>query len=591
MNTYTSGRRYDLDWIRIMAIMVVFFYHSTRFFNLSNWHIKNTNTYVWVEIWNNFATLWMMPIFFIISGASLFFALRKASGWKKFYYTKFSRLMVPVLFATVTHSTLQVYLERITHSQFSGSFLSFLPGYFSGLYLEIGGAGNFAFHGMHLWYLLFLFLYSLLCYRLFTWFIGNGHRFLNWITNLAALSWIMYFCFPFPMLMMKLFIPHSVLSIGNGGWGFLYYLWFLISGFGIGSSEKLTKHIEEKRNISLSLAVIFTTLYLYQSFSLSSIEFPAQISPWIHASLRYVSSWCWLFVILGYGVKYLSFNRPVLRHLNEGVLPFYILHQPVLLCVGYYIMNMAIHDALKWIIVTVSSFFIVIGLYMIFIRKFDLLRFLFGMKTSHPFFNMLRNRKTLVVLLFLYVGLIIISIINPVTGFNTNRSPMPIIFDAKKDIILDSKSITYRSTTGVQVIKDNNAFTGQAIEFSSGASLNPSSNPQVYVDMQFSAPAGGYIIWLRGKSDVDSDSTDSVWLQVDKQIGTNSGRMIGNWLNTHPVGTWAWASDSSKPITILLKYTGDHTIRLQSRQTPHRIDQIWLSRFQYRIPETFEPIK
>ena len=124
-----SNRRYELDWLRVLAILFVFLYHSTRFFNLGDWHVKNVNTYVWVEMWNIFATRWMMPLFFVISGASLFYALRKSGGFRKFYVDKFLRLMVPVIVACVTHSMLQVYLERYSHGQFSGSFLSFLPEY------------------------------------------------------------------------------------------------------------------------------------------------------------------------------------------------------------------------------------------------------------------------------------------------------------------------------------------------------------------------------------------------------------------------------------------------------------------------------
>lgn len=591
MNTVTSDRRYEFDWIRIMAILVVFLYHSTRFFNLSNWHVKNTNTYVWVEMWVSFANLWMMPLFFIISGASLFFAIKKTSDWKNFYSNKFTRLMVPVIFATVTHSALQIYLERISHSQFSGSFISFLPGYFSGLYLEIGGAGNFAFHGMHLWYLLFIFFYSLLCYRLFTWLAGNARQLMNRITTLFAFSGLMYLLFPVPLLIMKMIIPHSVLSVGNGGWGFLYYLWFLISGFVIVSNDRLTGHIEEKRDLSLLLAVIFTSIYLYQSFNLSGIEFPAFVSPWIHSCLRYISAWCWLFTILGYSMKFLSFDRPVLEHLNEGVLPFYILHQTVLLSVGYSIMKMAINDVLKWVVVSGSSFLIIIFLYFFLIRKFDLLRFLFGMKTSHPFFSRFRKRNTLFILHLFYIGLIAVAVGNPSPGHSSNRSPMPIAYDKEKDILLDTQSIIHQSTAGVHLIRDDNAFNGQAIEFSSGASSKPLSDPKVYVELRFFAPAGSYIVWLRGKSDIDSVTADSIWLQVDKQVETQSGCMLGNWLNIHPAGTWAWASDGTKPVAILLNHTGYHTIRIQPRQTPHNIDQIWLSRFQNRIPDTFDPIR
>jgi len=166
MVTDTSKRRYELDWLRVWAILIVFIYHSTRFFNLGDWHVKNVNTFVWVEIWNVFATRWMMPLFFIISGASLFYAIGKSGGWWKFYADKFLRLMIPVLIASITHSVLQVYLERLTHGQFSGSFFSFLPEYFNGVYFGIDTPGNFAFHGMHLWYLFFLFLYGLICLKI-----------------------------------------------------------------------------------------------------------------------------------------------------------------------------------------------------------------------------------------------------------------------------------------------------------------------------------------------------------------------------------------------------------------------------------------
>ena len=47
-----------------------------------------------------------------------------------------------------THASLQMYLERLTHGQFSGSFFQYLPHYF---------ADDFQWQGMHLWYLLVLF--------------------------------------------------------------------------------------------------------------------------------------------------------------------------------------------------------------------------------------------------------------------------------------------------------------------------------------------------------------------------------------------------------------------------------------------------
>jgi len=590
--TDTSNRRYELDWLRVLAILIVLIYHSTRFFNLGDWHVKNVNTFVWVEIWNVFATRWMMPLFFIISGASLFYAIGKSSGWSRFYVDKFLRLMIPVLLASITHSALLVYLERLTHGQFSGSFFSFLPEYFSGVYLGIGMPGNFAYHGMHLWYLFFLFIYSLVCYPLFIWLKGSGREILNRIMKLSAIPGLMYLWFSIPLLIMEALIPEAVLSVGSGGWGFLYYIWFLIAGFMIVSSERLQQQIKNQRWISLLLGVVLSTIYLYQLFSPSRMVFPAWIGDWIYTLLSFFSAWSWLFAILGFGMRFLSFDRPLLRYANEGVLPFFILHQTVLLGIGYFIMTWEIHDFLKWAIVFTSSFIVIIALYTLLIRKLDLFRFLFGMKTTHPFFNIFRKKSTLIILHVLYIGLIVFAIVNQITGAGRDLSPMPLMYDSGQDIILNAESITSRSSTGVRVVNDDKASIGQAIEFYSGANQRTESQPTVYVEMDFSAPAGRYVVWLRGKSDINSGYTDSVWLQVDDQIGAQ-GRSVrlGNWLDVHPAGVYGWASDTDDPIAIELKHTGDHKIRIQPRQTPHRIDQIWLSLTQPRIPNTVRPIK
>ena len=89
--------------------------------------------------------------------------------------------------------------------------------------------GNFAFHGMHLWYLLFLFLYSLICYRLFIWLQGSGREILNRITSFFAIPAVMYLGFPLPLLIMKVLIQKAVMDAGSGGWGFLYYRLFCMS--------------------------------------------------------------------------------------------------------------------------------------------------------------------------------------------------------------------------------------------------------------------------------------------------------------------------------------------------------------------------
>ena len=135
-------------------------------------------------------------------------------------------------------------------------------------------------------------------------------------------------------------------------------------------------------------------------------------------------------------------------------------------------------------------------------------------------------------------------------GFNSKdvarqtRYPMSLSFDPGVDVILNADSMSDLSPTGVRIVNDKEASIGKAIEFSSGANKRVDPKPKVYLDMHFSAPAGRYFVWLRGKSDVDNELTDSIWLQVDNQIGTQQGSVhLGNWNSFYPVGVYAWASD------------------------------------------------
>ena len=83
METKTIQRRFDLDWLRVLGILFVFIYHSTRLYNVEDWAVKNDIWYPSVEIWNSFAVTFMMPLMFAISGASLFYAMGKG-GFGKF---------------------------------------------------------------------------------------------------------------------------------------------------------------------------------------------------------------------------------------------------------------------------------------------------------------------------------------------------------------------------------------------------------------------------------------------------------------------------------------------------------------------------
>ena len=158
-------RRHELDWLRILAILAVFVYHSLRFFNAEDWHLKNAFLHPGLDPFMKFFTIWGMPLLFTISGAGVFYSLgRKGAG--EFLKNRARRLLVPLCLGVFTHGVWQVYIERSSHGQFAGSFLQFIPRYFDGLY---GLGGNFAWMGLHLWYLEVLFVFCVVLLPVLIW--------------------------------------------------------------------------------------------------------------------------------------------------------------------------------------------------------------------------------------------------------------------------------------------------------------------------------------------------------------------------------------------------------------------------------------
>jgi peptidoglycan/LPS O-acetylase OafA/YrhL len=364
---------YYLDWLRVLAIFTVFVYHSTRFFNMEYWSVKNSTWYPGVEAWNRFATAWLLPVIFVISGASLFFAAGKEEGGIKgaarFVKDKAMRLLVPVVVCDLTHASLQLYLERLTHGEFGGSYFQYLPQYFT---------SEFDWEGAHLWYLWVLFVFSVLLYPLLRWLMGRGQGVLAKLGDLLARPGAVY-ALALPAILLSVLIDYQSTDLKNAGWIFPVYLWLTLSGFLVVSHERLQASIQRLRWLSLAagLALVGCSLFLL------TLDVGPAFGTWrcgLGWGTRALGSWCCVLAILGFGRKHLNIGTPLLRYANEAVLPFYILHQTVLLGVGYYVLQWAIPDLLKWVLILILSFGIIMVLYEFLVRRYNVMRLLFGMK-------------------------------------------------------------------------------------------------------------------------------------------------------------------------------------------------------------------
>lgn len=373
----TTTRQYYMDCLRVLAILTIFVFHSTRFFDRQDWHVKNAQTYFGVEVWSGFLASWGMPFIFAISGASAFYALEKR-GPRDFVKDRTLRLFVPLLVGVFTHSALQVYLDRLTHGQFHGSFWEFLPHYFDGFWAF---GGNFAWQGMRLWYLEALFLFSLLFLPLLWWLKrGSGASLLGWLGTRLARPGAAYLLALPVMLVAAMLDPTTFVgSRGWAGWSLAAHGGFFLCGFVLASNEVLQARLTHARWISITAGMVLFLVLGAMLMGAGKFDFATARRPAFFA-LFGLNAWCWILAIWGFGRKFLNAGTQSLWYANEAVLPFYVMHQTVLLCVGYFVVGWAIPDLLKWAVISAVSLAIIVIVYASLVRRSNVLRILFGMK-------------------------------------------------------------------------------------------------------------------------------------------------------------------------------------------------------------------
>lgn len=369
-------RQIDLDWIRILATYTVFLYHCSMFFNPFPWHVKNN--YVdssYVLVFSLMVGTWIMPIFFAISGISIFHTLKKRNN-SLFIKERFKRLGIPLFFGILILSPPQVYIERVTHNQFSGSFAAFLPSYFDGLYLEIGGEGNFAFVGLHLWYLLVLLVFSLITLP-----------FLRKIRNKTNSFTLRHYL----LILITLIIIAQFLNFVNlGGWGLPHYLaiflfayyYFSTSGF----KHFLASYILPVSILALTTSIIYTVWFI--------IGHPVQLLPkLLFNSIKVTSSLNSMLLIFYLANRYLSRENKFFKYNSQFSMPLYVLHQPIIVTVGFMIYQLPWPVTIKLFFIIVMSLALIITSYELLITRSTILRLVFGMKANRKIFVSVIERK------------------------------------------------------------------------------------------------------------------------------------------------------------------------------------------------------
>ncbi len=376
-------RRYELDWLRVLTMLTVFLFHNALFFSVGDWHVKNTQHSLVFTIFVYCANQLIMPIFFLLAGASTRFSLDFKTG-AAYVKERFLRLMIPFIFGALVLIPPQGYVEALSRFQFSGNFIQYFPHHFAIRLsrFSLNPGWLFGSFGTHLWFLGFLFLYSLVALPLFKWFYrAKGRLFIDRFAAFMVRPYaVLLLILPTALVQVVLRARFpSYLDVAD----LLYWFVIFICGYLIYADSRIvdavSRHGRFALNIGIFCFVAMFFLYLFGPLGQWETNPDYSIGYLLYQVLRSVNTWAWIFVLLSLGSRRLNFSNQTLQYTNEAVLPFYIPHQTVILLIGFFVVQWPIGIPLKYLIISTSSFTITITFYEL-VKRFNVTRFLFGMR-------------------------------------------------------------------------------------------------------------------------------------------------------------------------------------------------------------------
>lgn len=374
----TSTRRYDLDWLRFIAIFILLFFHTGMWFNPWDWHVKNNELSESFRYWMIWSHFWRMPLLLFIAGASTYLAMGKRTA-RMFAGERVKRLLVPVIFGMFVVVPPQIYFEHIkdyaNYWDFYKTVFNFVP------YPN----GSFSWH--HLWFVVYLLIYSLVTIPLLVFLRSEKsqrfkERLYKLLSSPAGILFIPGILILITQIILRPYFPDETHDLTDLGY-MVFYGSFFLFGMLCYSNQHVWAAIGASRKYLLVAAVLILIPFYGAYFHFREIY---QL-PWTERTVEIIFdvtgiflSWFTVITIIAYGQHYLNRPHPWLARINEGLYPFYILHQTVIIWIGYYVCQLDWSIAGKYWSICFLTLVSCVSFYLLLIRPFKVMRFLFGMK-------------------------------------------------------------------------------------------------------------------------------------------------------------------------------------------------------------------
>jgi peptidoglycan/LPS O-acetylase OafA/YrhL len=373
LNRDTKLRRYDLDWIRVLVILMLIPFHTALIFLEDEpFYVKNGQLSMAFDGFVSFVNTWGMQLLFVIAGAASWFAIRNVSAGQ-FFKKKLLRLLLPLLFGVVVIVPPLAYFARLYHTDYRESYWQFYPHFFEFDSSDVTGY-NGHFGPAHLWFLLFLFVLSVVALPVFAWLKKeSGRRFTAWLVNICEKPGIIF------LGSIPLILVDGFPNLGSDSRNLLKCLVYLLFGYVLMSDPRFQPAIDRQKYWALLLVISSSvTFAVVREWGLSQPSF--SLGSIIFYLLKDLMTWTIILALFGFGHSYLNFRSKAWKYFNEASYPVYLLHLTVIIAIGFYVVQWDINLFLKYLIIVPGSFVVTLALYELVIRRLNFARLLFGMK-------------------------------------------------------------------------------------------------------------------------------------------------------------------------------------------------------------------
>ena len=328
------GRVHWVDALKVLVVGGIAVFHAFLVFSGRPWLVNNREPDHLMAAFDGFTYQWGLALMFVLTGAATWFSLRGRSALT-FLAQRWRKLGIPFLVGVAVLSPLQWYVAAGGGAGLGDVTVGVMRWYRSLSFdWHLSSTAGTTYH---LWFLLFLLGISTAALPLLVWLrTDHGRRLVSGLArHSTGRSGFLLFGLPVAAVAMAV----QPAFPGYEDWGdFVRYGAVFVAGYVLVSDSRFADGLRRQGRTALwtGIGLIAGAGVLALTGGLAELEGHPGYTPLYvgYVGLRALNMWAWVTVFLNFGVRVLDVDSPAFRRLGEMIMPFYVLHHPVLVLIA-----------------------------------------------------------------------------------------------------------------------------------------------------------------------------------------------------------------------------------------------------------------